>query len=297
MGEWYRRRYEAFLSKEYNATEIKVFSTDSDRTLMSSASNLAGLYPPEGNQIWNKNIKWQPIPVYKADDSFFKAFEVCNKFIELRNDFLSNNSDVKSMLKENEDLLNYLTEHSGDNMSDINSVSFLWDALFVENHMDLPLPEWTLNVFPEKLQEFINIWFYGFVANGKMIRLFSGAFLNQIVEHFENIYDNKSYNLPKFLMYVAHDYNLLSIFASLDVYPEKIPPYYASTIIFELRKNANRPIVVIYYKDHEDVVTIKSNQCKSVLCNLDDFKRTVQDYRLTSAKFYQECNSAYTKET
>ena len=48
----------------FSETEIYVRSTDVDRTLMSAMSNLAGLYPPSGDQIWNKDIMWQPIPVH-----------------------------------------------------------------------------------------------------------------------------------------------------------------------------------------------------------------------------------------
>ena len=44
--------------------QIYVRSTDVDRTLMSAYSNLAGLYPPQGQQKWNPNIDWQPIPVH-----------------------------------------------------------------------------------------------------------------------------------------------------------------------------------------------------------------------------------------
>jgi len=41
-----------------------VQSTDWDRTLMSAYSNLAGMFPPEGSQVWNEKFLWQPIPVH-----------------------------------------------------------------------------------------------------------------------------------------------------------------------------------------------------------------------------------------
>lgn len=44
--------------------QITVRSTDYDRTLMSAASNLAGLYPPNGSQVFHPGLGWQPIPVH-----------------------------------------------------------------------------------------------------------------------------------------------------------------------------------------------------------------------------------------
>lgn len=45
-------------------SQIKVRSTDIDRTLMSAYSNLAGLFPPNGTQEWNPTIDWQLVPVH-----------------------------------------------------------------------------------------------------------------------------------------------------------------------------------------------------------------------------------------
>lgn len=63
-GNFLRKNYFDFLNQTYNRERVYAISTDYDRTLMSAYSLLASLYKPEGDQIWNKNLSWQPIPVH-----------------------------------------------------------------------------------------------------------------------------------------------------------------------------------------------------------------------------------------
>ena len=61
-------------------------STDVDRTLMSALSNLAGLYPPQGNQIWNPDLLWQPIPIHTKpleDDALLSSHADCPRFKQI----------------------------------------------------------------------------------------------------------------------------------------------------------------------------------------------------------------------
>ena len=86
LGKYLRKRYNGFLSEKYNENDIYVRSSDVDRTLMSAMSNLAGLYPPHGNQIWNQELLWQPIPVHTLPldkDNIISSHAKCPRLEQL----------------------------------------------------------------------------------------------------------------------------------------------------------------------------------------------------------------------
>lgn len=64
LGKVLREMYNGFLGTSYYAEEFKAFSTAYDRTLMSVQTLLAGMFPPEGFQVWDDRLPWQPIPVF-----------------------------------------------------------------------------------------------------------------------------------------------------------------------------------------------------------------------------------------
>uniref|UniRef100_A0A3B5MHQ8 Lysosomal acid phosphatase n=1 Tax=Xiphophorus couchianus TaxID=32473 RepID=A0A3B5MHQ8_9TELE len=70
---WFQMSGLCFLNESYIRHEILVRSTDVDRTLMSAEANLAGLYPPEGQQIFQPSLKWQPIPVHTVPENEEKS--------------------------------------------------------------------------------------------------------------------------------------------------------------------------------------------------------------------------------
>lgn len=66
-GRFIRTRYTDFLDELYNKNKVHVRSTDFDRTIMSAQSLLSGLFEPVDFQVWNNDIKWQPIPVHTTE--------------------------------------------------------------------------------------------------------------------------------------------------------------------------------------------------------------------------------------
>jgi hypothetical protein len=65
VGQALRERYLGFLHplQRYTPSEIDVSTTEVDRCYQTAGYLLAGMYPPNEEQTWNKDLKWQPIPI------------------------------------------------------------------------------------------------------------------------------------------------------------------------------------------------------------------------------------------
>lgn len=65
LGKYFRRRYEKLLGDgSYSPDKVFAVSSELDRTINSASLVLAGLFPPQNDEIWNKDLLWNPIPVY-----------------------------------------------------------------------------------------------------------------------------------------------------------------------------------------------------------------------------------------
>ena len=89
------------------------------RTLMSALSNLAGLFPPEGSDVWEPGLAWQPIPVHTvsaAADNLLSSHADCPRQAQLLHDVLTS-PQVRALDEANRDLYDYLTQKTGTNVS------------------------------------------------------------------------------------------------------------------------------------------------------------------------------------
>lgn len=101
---------------------------------MSAEANLAGLYPPIMNQIWENSIKWMPIPVHTTaenEDSVLGAKKYCPRYnYELEK--VLNSPEIERINKANAELYKYLTKHSGKQIFSLKTAEQLYDCLYIE---------------------------------------------------------------------------------------------------------------------------------------------------------------------
>lgn len=145
LGIWLRARYEKTLVRgQYFKNDIYIQSSSEDRTLDSAYCNLAGLYPPKGDHIWNKNIRWQPIPVHSVplnEDNLIGPD--IKSFCQLYNTSYMNtlySDGIQQIINNASDFIAELKKYSGypsSNISDMNNYLFeiliVGDALSIEN--------------------------------------------------------------------------------------------------------------------------------------------------------------------
>ncbi|XP_046545920.1 lysosomal acid phosphatase-like [Haliotis rubra] len=250
LGRFLRRRYSGFLSDRYLHTEIRVESSDADRAMMSAYSNLAGLYPPSGDQVWNSNIPWQPIPVHtrpKVEDNMLALGKPCPKNDLLYN-LRFNSVQVHRVEEDNKDFFHFLEEKSG-----LSPVTFknLWeisDTLFCEHNHNVTWPSWVNSTIYKKLRDYEAVG-YELLYNGTIrARLNGGPLLKKWIELAQQKVTSKSYT-TKMNMFSAHDSTTVALLLALRVHNHRNPPYSSATMM-ELHENAPGAFhVELYYRN------------------------------------------------
>ncbi|XP_029176246.1 prostatic acid phosphatase-like [Nylanderia fulva] len=272
LGRWLRKRYSHFLSNIYTPYDIYIQSTDIDRTLMSAEANLAGLYPPIKNQIWD-DIKWMPIPVHtipSKEDYVLHATKNCPRY-NYEVDKVLSSPEIEHVNKENAQLYAYLTEHTGDKIHSLKELEHLYDILYIETLYNKTLPQWTRSVFPEKMKPLTILSFMIETYNKVLQRLKSGPLLGEIINHMVQKVQNTLKPDRKIWMYSAHDETIANLLMTLNLFEPHCPPY-AAVVLIELRTNSrNQYFVTISYKNTTAEPLLMTLPGCITLCPLDEF--------------------------
>jgi len=293
LGRWLRKRYSDFLSHDYSEKEVYIRSTDVDRTLMSAAANLQGLFPPEGYLKFDPALNWQPVPIHtvaQSEDYLLSSHANCPKFEELHAQVLEGQV-MKTIYLENEEMFRYISKHTGLNLTDIVHLDYVYDSLLCEWIHNKTLPKWTEKVFPStspgpwasRFKGLTDLSFTVDTFTDSMKRLKGGPFLQLLVEHYTSL--QKGEKVKKLYMYSGHDTTVAPILHTLGVFNGIAPPY-ASMIIFELFEGESLQVKVSYKNTTDIAFPLILPGCTE-LCPIDKFVALTSNMRPLNVQ--EEC--------
>ncbi|XP_055384049.1 prostatic acid phosphatase [Condylostylus longicornis] len=251
LGKWLRNRYHTLLNASYSRDDLFVQSTDVDRTLMSALSNLAGLYEPKGNDIWNNNILWQPIPVHtvpEKDDNMLAGKKSCPAY-EYAVNQLKNSPEFQKLNKKYSYMYDYLTKYTGKIVDTIEGVEQIYNTFYIEQLYNKTLPEWTKKVFPGgDMKNIADLSFALPTYTRKLARLKIGLLVKDIFDRFKKKLQKNKVKQSVWV-YSAHDTTIANVLNAFKLFEWHNPPYTAC-ILIELRIDYNkRPLISIFYKN------------------------------------------------
>lgn len=102
---------------------------------MSAASNLAGFFWPTGDQVWNNQISWQPVPIHTVPvsaDYTVNAEVPCARFDDALTRYKST-PEYQAMLEKHKSLFKYLEQNTGTPIRSLDNVQDLNNTLWIES--------------------------------------------------------------------------------------------------------------------------------------------------------------------
>lgn len=94
---------------------------------MSAQCNAAGMFPPSEDEVWNKDLYWQPIPVHTkipfSEDYLLNTYAICPRYDQLFSEF-TESTEFKYEMKRNAELIEYLESNTGRPLP--NFIEVIW---------------------------------------------------------------------------------------------------------------------------------------------------------------------------
>jgi len=277
LGKFLKERYmnNSFLDNEYVWKQVYVRSSDSERCLQSAESQLAGLFPPSGRQIWNPDIKWQPVPVHTVppdQDPLLRPDDtVCPRLYELFEEVYERAS-WKEKERQSKELIKLVARGTGLEDLDLKTFSHPVDTLHCEMVGKLDVPDWAIENW-KSIKQLEDWWFSErFSGSDEFGRLSGGALLGKINANMRSWIGGLKNDLYKMNIFSGHDTSILSLSAALNINLHQVPPF-STCIMIELYSvtNGSYFVEINYRNDTSGVIyQLRLPNC-TMSCPLDKF--------------------------
>lgn len=264
LGEKLRSYYALetkLLPRNYNKEEMKVWSTDSQRTKDTARNILKGFYPFQAHEI---EISFYP---KNADPLILIPKE---ERIRLRDKYLLVDMKEKDISRIKELLESLRSRFALEDQGD-RQILKIADILGINKHHNLPLPELISKAEEKEILELSEKLKINRFRAPEVACKNSAPLLREIISQIDKHSDStRSPDKLKYIMYVAHDINLASALTLLSYKMNEFPPYNAD-IRFELaqKKKSNKLYVKVSYNDTKTTKIVRPNAFR--YCPLEKF--------------------------
>ncbi|XP_076680942.1 prostatic acid phosphatase isoform X3 [Andrena cerasifolii] len=290
QGRFLRDRYDEFLGSIYSPDIFYLQCTAVDRTKMSALLEAAALWKPNEKQSFKSDLPWQPVTLYyqpRSEDTLMLIWDTCPRYTKLRQTIMSS-PDVQTVQNDNRQLYEELTNLTGMAVSKPDDVSSLYGTLTAEQQMNLTLPEWTKDYYPEKL---VPLTLYDFqlnVYNDALKRLKGGPFLKKIATDMLAKRDNTlEPEARKMFMYIGHDSTVVTLLDVMHIWNNQMPHYNIMTMI-ELHEDRDGWNVQVFLRNttYREPYSLTIPGCTTV-CPLEKFVQILKP--MIPDDWVQEC--------
>ena len=261
LGKKFRKYYVEqmqLLPARYNKNDMIIRSTFYQRTEATTQNIMRGMYPEDRNDI-------QFIVYPKDQDALLLQHYKTLHALRDKYFFFQTPDNIKQRVQD-------LSSKIGNTLeANFNSpVDFLHlaDVLKVNKIHGIALPE---GINTEEAQEIESIRTTLLINRFKAPEVVCQS--SNLLSHIQKTMQNFSVNRdgPKYLLYVAHDYNLLSLLGLLSYKLDAVPPYNAD-IRFELLEGKKSEFFVrVSYND------LPIELCGTKLCTVKQFEEFVNE--------------------
>ncbi|XP_076547283.1 prostatic acid phosphatase-like [Osmia lignaria lignaria] len=233
VGEWIRKQYGSVISKNYRSDLSLTQSSYADRCIMSAQTLLAGLYPPSPEELFVPSLIWRPVPVHSTPRHLDKLITVkapCPRLEEALKEAYANESTRPGT--PSAEYYQQLSTFTGQNMTTITDIEFLYNTLEIEKLHGLKLAEWTTMYYNEYMRELAARSLAIFTSNTLQKRLRGGPLLKEILGRmraFRNGEDTR-----RAYLYSAHDITLVNLLRTMGFTKEYLKPAYGAMLVFQL---------------------------------------------------------------